>query len=60
MCVQEKNKDIYHLCFALTEIINGVRMKLEEPVIHMSGQENANKILVGKLLDKYLYLNGRM
>jgi hypothetical protein len=40
--------------------INRVGMKLEEPVIHVSGQENACKILVGKLLDKYLDLNGRM
>lgn len=35
-------------------------MKLEEPVIHISGRENTYKILVGRLLDKYLDLNGRL
>jgi len=35
-------------------------MKLERPVIPISGQEYAYKILVGKFLDKYLDLNGRL
>jgi len=35
-------------------------MKLKGPVIRVSGRENAYKILVGKLLDKYLDLSNRL